>query len=56
MAFLTCEPNAIVRPVHPKAMPVMLSPADFNTWLKDDHASACALARPFSDEQMRVLV
>lgn len=23
LAFLTCEPNAIVAPIHPKAMPVI---------------------------------
>jgi len=27
VAFLTCEPNAVVAPIHPKAMPVALSPA-----------------------------
>lgn len=26
MAFLTCEPNATVAAVHPKAMPVVLAP------------------------------
>lgn len=28
-AFLTCEPNVIVAPVHPKAMPVILHPEDY---------------------------
>jgi putative SOS response-associated peptidase YedK len=26
-AFLTTEPNAVVAPIHPKAMPVILTPA-----------------------------
>jgi putative SOS response-associated peptidase YedK len=26
--FLTCEPNDIVMPIHPKAMPVILTTAD----------------------------
>ena len=32
--FLTCEPNAVVAPIHPKAMPVILTTADeIDTWL-----------------------
>lgn len=54
MAFLTCKPNATVGAVHPKAMPVMLDPADYGRWLGNDHAEACDLARPFSDERMAV--
>lgn len=26
--FLTCEPNPLVAPIHPKAMPVILQPED----------------------------
>jgi putative SOS response-associated peptidase YedK len=53
MAFLTCEPNATVGAVHPKAMPVLLEPAD-DRWLDDPHESACELARPFADELMQL--
>ena len=56
MAFLTCQPNATVGAVHPKAMPVMLDPADFGRWLDNDHAEACALAMPYSDERMVIVV
>src|SRR5471030_900781 len=32
-AFLTTEPNAVVSPIHPKAMPVILtSPEEIETW------------------------
>jgi putative SOS response-associated peptidase YedK len=31
--FLTTEPNAIVAPIHPKAMPVNLHDEDYNRWL-----------------------
>lgn len=55
MAFLTCQPNATVGAVHPKAMPVMLTPQDSAVWLDSEHANACALAQPFSDERMRRL-
>jgi putative SOS response-associated peptidase YedK len=54
MAFLTCEPNAIVGAVHPKAMPVLLDPSDYDRWLDDPRETACELARPFTDEKMRV--
>lgn len=53
MAILTCAANETVGAVHPKAMPVMLRPDTVSTWLKSDHADACALATPFSDTAMR---
>lgn len=53
MAFLTCDANAIVGAVHPKAMPVMLRAADADTWLNSERANACALAQPFADAGMR---
>jgi putative SOS response-associated peptidase YedK len=55
MAFLTCEPNSIVGAVHPKAMPVMLDPADYGRWLDDAHEDACALAVPYGDERMAII-
>ena len=53
MAFLTCEANATVGAVHPKAMPVMLRPADAGRWLDGPRADACELAQPFADTAMR---
>ena len=33
-SFLTCEANELVRPIHAKAMPVVLSEeAEFEAWL-----------------------
>jgi len=52
MAFLTCEPNEVVGAVHPKAMPVMLRPADVPQWLDSEAVTACALAVPFADADM----
>ena len=49
-AFLTCEPNPLVRPVHPKAMPVILQPEDYDRWLAGDDAEA--LAVPFPSQLM----
>ncbi|QNN64221.1 SOS response-associated peptidase family protein [Sphingomonas rhizophila] len=53
MAFLTCEANRTVGAVHPKAMPVILRPADALRWIEGDREQACALALPFPDADMR---
>jgi len=55
MAFLTCAPNDTVGRVHPKAMPVMLRADDSLGWLEHDRETACALAIPFPDVDMRRL-
>jgi putative SOS response-associated peptidase YedK len=55
MAFLTCAPNAMVGAIHPKAMPVMLRPNDALAWLDHDRETACALALPFADTDMRII-
>ena len=53
-AFLTCEANQTVGAVHPKAMPVMLTPGDnAERWLTGEVADACSLAVPFADTAMR---
>jgi putative SOS response-associated peptidase YedK len=54
-AFLTCEPNPLVAPLHPKAMPVILQPDDYETWLTTDYEGACALAHPFPSQLMAVV-
>jgi putative SOS response-associated peptidase YedK len=55
MAFLTCRPNETVGAVHPKAMPVMLDPANYSHWLHHEHESACALAVPYADGRMALV-
>lgn len=55
-AFLTCAPNAVVRPVHPKAMPVLLTNEDeYETWLSAPAEEALQLQRPLPDGQLRVV-
>ena len=47
-AFLTCPPNAEVAPIHPKAMPVILTrPQEWHAWL--DGIPAAELQRPLPD-------
>lgn len=54
-AFLTTEPNAEVRPVHAKAMPVILTEADWETWLTAETPAALALQHPFPDGGLQVV-
>jgi putative SOS response-associated peptidase YedK len=52
-AFLTCEPNPLIAPIHPKAMPVILHPEDYDRWLSG--ADAGELAVPFPSQLMAVV-
>jgi putative SOS response-associated peptidase YedK len=54
--FLTIEPNAAVAPVHPKAMPVILTTeAEVDLWLSADTAAALKLQRPLPDDVLRIV-
>lgn len=53
-AFLTTEPNSLVRPLHEKAMPVILAEDDYDQWLTAEWDSAQELATPFPSQLMAV--
>lgn len=53
-AFVTCEPNPLVASIHPKAMPVILHPEDYDKWLEVNYEQACSLMVPFPSQLMSV--
>ncbi|MFZ3482133.1 SOS response-associated peptidase [Sphingomonas sp. 3-13AW] len=50
-AFLTTEPNTIVAPIHPKAMPLILHEEDEERWLRGELGD---LVAPFPSQLMTV--
>jgi putative SOS response-associated peptidase YedK len=54
--FLTTEANAIVAPVHPKAMPVILTtPEVVDLWLEGETIAALKLQRPLPDDALQIV-
>ena len=54
-SFLTTEPNEVVRPVHSKAMPVILMGAACDVWLEADAAEALKLQQPWPADRLSVV-
>jgi hypothetical protein len=54
--FLTTEANAVVAPIHLKAMPVILvTQAEIDLWLLVDAPKALELQRPLPDDALRIV-
>ncbi|WP_439492079.1 SOS response-associated peptidase [Bosea sp. (in: a-proteobacteria)] len=55
-AFLTTDPNAEVKAIHPKAMPVILTtPEACETWMTAPWERASALQRPLPDGVLQIV-
>jgi putative SOS response-associated peptidase YedK len=54
--FLTTEPNDVVAPIHPKAMPVVLTTQEqIETWMTAPADEALRLQRPLSNGALMIV-
>jgi hypothetical protein len=54
--FLTTEANGAVAPIHPKAMPAILTtPDEVDQWLEAEAIDSLTLQRPLPDDALRIV-
>lgn len=55
-SFLTTDPNNVVKPVHAKAMPVILTtPDEWKIWMTAPAEEAIKLQRPLDDRLLKIV-
>jgi len=52
--MVTCDPNALVAQIHPKAIITILHPTDHEQWLRGSYDDVVALQQPYPAELMTV--
>ena len=52
--MVTCDPNELVAPIHPKAMITILHPDDHERWLRGNYDDVVALQQPYPAKRMAV--
>ncbi|MBB5730079.1 putative SOS response-associated peptidase YedK [Sphingomonas prati] len=52
--MVTCDPNDLVAPIHPKAMITVLEEADWDRWLTGRYDDVVALQQPYDASRMTV--
>ena len=52
--MVTCDPNEMVAPIHPKARITILAPEDHERWLRGTYDEVVALQRPYPADRMTV--
>ena len=50
--MVTCDPNNLVAPIHPRAMITVLEPADHTLWLRGSYDDIVPLQRPYDASRM----
>jgi putative SOS response-associated peptidase YedK len=53
-AMVTCDPNELVAPIHPKAMITILAEADWERWLTGSYDDVVSLQQPYPAAKMTV--
>lgn len=52
--MVTCDPNELVAPIHPKVMITIVDEADWDRWLRGSYDDAVELQQPYPANKVTV--